>query len=365
MKGRWKAVPRLWLTVAAVGTLLLGCAEADAAYRLMFRNGTSVEIRSYEDLGDSIRYPRPGGTVVVRKSDLSGIEEATHVSPPTPLPGGLNIIAPVVPVSPPVRFESLPSPVWQAAAPAKQSAPILTVPWQPVGGDRLASGAILGLTAIALVIAGFAVVLFLTGSGAGTGEREGEGEGVARQQGPAGPEQEKTLATGAVKPLGVVLIGSYDVLSGATGVLAGLVGAAAGRVLAELPAFLLPAEGPAGLVVLSFAATVLGAVTLATGYGMWRFQPWGWRLQVIVCFTDIGLNVLGLLARPGSATGLVSVASLIIASAILVYIRRPRIRSLYATDARDLEEPLEPMPDDEPHTPALFDEELERDAQPR
>ena len=70
--------------ILAVALLTLGLSQAEAAYRLTFQNGTSVEVQSYEDLGDAIRYQRSGGRVVVPKANVSAIEEAVHLPPPTP-----------------------------------------------------------------------------------------------------------------------------------------------------------------------------------------------------------------------------------------------------------------------------------------
>ncbi len=65
--------------------LLLSFTGPDAAYRLTFQNGTSIEVRTYEDLGDAIRYPRFGGTVTTPKANLSSIEEVQS-APTTPAP---------------------------------------------------------------------------------------------------------------------------------------------------------------------------------------------------------------------------------------------------------------------------------------
>ena len=46
--------------ILAGALLVLGFSPAEAAYRLTFQNGTSVEVQSYEDLGDAIRYSRLG-----------------------------------------------------------------------------------------------------------------------------------------------------------------------------------------------------------------------------------------------------------------------------------------------------------------
>jgi len=68
------------------------------------------------------------------------------------------------------------------------------------------------------------------------------------------------------------------------------VGAVVGEVLAELPIFLIPADAPAALLILSIAAAGLGVLTLATAYGMWSLQGWGWRLQAALCVIDIPLQ---------------------------------------------------------------------------
>jgi hypothetical protein len=70
-------------------TVSLGMAApaVDAAYRLTFRNGTSVQVQSYEEGGEALRYPRYGGMVTVPRTDVTAIQE---VSPPTPPPGPVS-----------------------------------------------------------------------------------------------------------------------------------------------------------------------------------------------------------------------------------------------------------------------------------
>ncbi len=85
----------------AVVLLLLGFAGAEAAYRLTFQNGTRIEVRSYDDLGDAIRYPRSGGVVTVPKSSLSSIQEVpsapSNLPPPAAIP---QVPPPPIPLSP-------------------------------------------------------------------------------------------------------------------------------------------------------------------------------------------------------------------------------------------------------------------------
>jgi len=61
-------------------------ADAGAACRLHFRNGSSIEVGSYEDHGDSISYLRYGGVITVPKTALSTIENLTPVPPPSKPP---------------------------------------------------------------------------------------------------------------------------------------------------------------------------------------------------------------------------------------------------------------------------------------
>lgn len=49
-------------------------SKAEPAYRLHFRNGSTVKVDSYQDIGDSISYSRFGGIIVVPKAELAVIE---------------------------------------------------------------------------------------------------------------------------------------------------------------------------------------------------------------------------------------------------------------------------------------------------
>ena len=299
---------RGWVSRGLVGgllalvLLLVPCAGAEAAYRLTFQNGTSVEVQAYEDLGDAIRYPRLGGVVVVPKSSVSTIEEAVHFPPPTVLP-----TAPAVsrPGAPEARSGDRPS----GAVPAVPSftVPPIQIPslrWQWVGNTAIDPLSICILTGVALLVAIVGIVaLFMSNTWTRSpawGERGADDRRAARWE--------------AGRPLGIVLVGIYDVLCGLLMLSAGLVRAVEGQVVADLPVFLFPADVPIVLIVLSVVAMAFGAIALATAYGMWTFQAWGWRLQVVVCFTDILLNAHALLLNPPSAGSLFAVAALFVDS---------------------------------------------------
>ena len=320
--------------------LLLVCSAAEAAYRLTFQNGTSVEVQAYEDLGDAIRYPRLGGVVVVPKSSVSTIEEAVHFPPPTVLPSAPAVSRPGAPEE---RSGDRPS----GAAPAVPSftMPPLQIPslqWQRVGNTAIDPLSIRILTGVALVAALAGIVAFFMSNtwtrSPAWGERGADARWAARRKGG--------------RPLGIVLVGIYDGFFGLLMLSAGLVGAMTGQVIAELPVFLIPPDSPIVLILVSLAALVLGAFVLATAYGMWSLQTWGWRLQIVVCFTDILLNAHFLLVNPSSAGSLFAVAALFIDSGILVYVSRSELRDWYADQGWDSEEWGEPPTDHGPHTPS-------------
>ncbi len=130
MAWRGNAVSELWLALLAVTLLVFGSTEADAAYRLVFQNGTSVEVRSYEDLGDSLRYPRFNGTVTVPKANLSSIQEVP-AAPPNPSPA----TTPQLPPIPAPLSQTRQSPSVEASPPAAvrpAPAPVKPIPLAPI-----------------------------------------------------------------------------------------------------------------------------------------------------------------------------------------------------------------------------------------
>lgn len=149
----------LWGPVLALAATLFGCAEADAAYRLVFQNGTSLEVQSYEDLGEAIRYQRYGGSVVVSKAQVTMIQEVP--SPATaPFPP-----APRTPTAPSPRMnQGYPEPSRPAVnlpaaspSPIPRSAPTPSGPANPIGPFTMLSGALTifgGLTVIMLLVLG-------------------------------------------------------------------------------------------------------------------------------------------------------------------------------------------------------------------
>ena len=153
-----------WVSRGLVGvllalvSLLAPRAGAEAAYRLTFQNGTSVEVQAYEDLGDAIRYPRLGGVVVVPKSSVSTIEEAVHFPPPS--------VPPTAPaVSRPGAPEARSGDRSSGAVPAVPSftVPPIQIPsiqWPRLGNTAIDPLSIRILTGVALVAALAGIVAF-------------------------------------------------------------------------------------------------------------------------------------------------------------------------------------------------------------
>jgi Protein of unknown function (DUF2726) len=158
--GRSLRVPLLTVVL-----LMAGIPEADAAYRLTFQNGTSLEVQSYEDLGEAIRYQRYGGTVTVPKAHVTAIQEV-HSAPPALTPPGTPprlapVPSPTSPRSPPPAV----APAARMAPPgAARGAPVRSNHAQPVGQFGLVAGAVSiigGVAPLLLVLAGLALVFRL------------------------------------------------------------------------------------------------------------------------------------------------------------------------------------------------------------
>jgi uncharacterized membrane protein (DUF2068 family) len=115
----------------------------------------------------------------------------------------------------------------------------------------------------------------------------------------------------------------------------------------------MPVGAPIAVTVLFLAYAVLGAVVLSAAYGMWTLQAWGRRLQAGLCLFAIPLETFVLFATPPTAGSLLSVATLLIDGAILVYIGRPAVRTLYAGDALDVDDTCEAEIEEKRFTPSL------------
>jgi len=166
VRRQWNGVWRVWVLVAAA-LVMGGVSEVGAAYRLLFQNGYTIEVSSYEDLGEAIRYQRHGGSVVVPKTNLASITEVPDPAPPpsvlTPRPA---------PVTPPPVMQSpgqgSRSPATLPGAPPPPSpvhTPARPVPGRAPNAFSVVSGAafVMGPLILVLVCGGLilAVILFL------------------------------------------------------------------------------------------------------------------------------------------------------------------------------------------------------------
>jgi hypothetical protein len=221
------------------------------------------------------------------------------------------------------------------------------LPWPRAGDTALTVGTVRILGGVAVLLAFIAAVLFFIPRYL---EREA---GAAANWHPAMP-QARPGSGPPGRPLGVVLIGVYDVVCGCTALSVGLAGVWLGELIGTLPSFLIPIGAPIAVTVLSFAYATFGAVILAAAYGMWTLQAWGRRLQAALCLLDIPLETFLLFATHPTAGSLLSVAALLIDGAILVYIARPAVRALYADDALDVDDTGEAeIIEEERFTPSL------------
>lgn len=128
--GRLARLPFCWRFVVGIGIALLSVSwpSAEAAYRLSFRNGTNVEVSSYEDLGEAVRYPRLGGTVTVPKAHLLGIEEVSHLpAPEKPAPQRPAAPSRPVPSASPPPAHATPRAAGPAPVPPPQGDPFVFV----------------------------------------------------------------------------------------------------------------------------------------------------------------------------------------------------------------------------------------------
>ena len=132
-----------------------------------------------------------------------------------------------------------------------------------------------------------------------------------------------------MRPLGVTLVGLYQILRGVVGVLFGLSILAFAGLAAKLAS--LAAEGNAVDRLLhsfghaaGFAIIVFGALHLAAGYGLLQMRNWGRLLTLL--FSAIGL----VLVLPGVMfMHVFSLSFGVINAAIIFYLAMPPIKRAF------------------------------------
>jgi hypothetical protein len=141
VRRQWDGVWRVWGLLAAA-LVLGGVSEVEAAYRLVFQNGSVLEVSAYEDLGEAIRYQRHGGSVVVPKASLASITEVPDPAPPP------SVLPPrPAPVTPPASVQSpgqgsRPPVTIPGAAPSPAPAPARPVPGRAPNPFSFISGTV-------------------------------------------------------------------------------------------------------------------------------------------------------------------------------------------------------------------------------
>jgi uncharacterized membrane protein (DUF2068 family) len=114
------------------------------------------------------------------------------------------------------------------------------------------------------------------------------------------------------RPLGVVLVSILSAFFGAVIFVAGLVGTA-------FPS-LLPIDSWLG-----FSLFIVGALAIATAYGLWTFQRWGRGLTIVTNVISIPQGIL-----MDGRLGLVDVFGIAHSVMIIGYLCTPKIKKLYA-----------------------------------
>lgn len=135
--------------------------------------------------------------------------------------------------------------------------------------------------------------------------------------------------------LGVIVMAWLAILSGAFGALVGGFAVLAGAALDVAAAGKLNMEGVSGiaLVIVGLAFMISGVAQIIFGIGLWQLRGWAWTLGVVLH----SITLLGALG--GLFTGAFTVQSIItivVSSAILIYLLSPRVRNLFHERARAL-----------------------------
>ena len=143
--------------------ILGGAGRAEAAYRVVLQNGSSFEARAYEDLGDSIRYQRLGGTMVVPKGSVVSITEVPDLPSPSPAPPA-RPPAPIPPATlqgPGLAIQPPANSAVPASRPDPEAAPRRHATAKAPDGMAMVSGAVSMIGGFALLIL-FAAAVLLT-----------------------------------------------------------------------------------------------------------------------------------------------------------------------------------------------------------
>ena len=126
------------------------------------------------------------------------------------------------------------------------------------------------------------------------------------------------------KPVGIVLIAIYSAFAGLLSFLGGLI-------------FILASAIPdvsAWFYILSVVFILFGVLLLASVYGLWSFQSWGWRFTFWLYIVSIPLGIISIFpiwpeSKMSVGNTLFQLFGIAIAVAVILYIEKEEIKSLY------------------------------------
>ena len=124
---------------------------------------------------------------------------------------------------------------------------------------------------------------------------------------------------GAKKPLGIVLIAVYSAFSGVLFLLFGAVTMFAAQVSAWFS-------------LLASALMVVGALLIASCYGLWTLQPWGLKTARAIYAVSIPLGFVAMLPDRTAGNIVLQLIGIGIDVWVLVYLAKSTTKSIYSAE---------------------------------
>ena len=129
------------------------------------------------------------------------------------------------------------------------------------------------------------------------------------------------------KPMGIVLVVIYTALSGVLSLLAFVLAISALGILAVAHV-----KASTFLILQTFLGLPFGVLALATAYGLWSFQTWGYTLAKLLYPLVIAYDLITILAHLSAKNIIVlQLAEIGFAIWIFVYLLKPQTKALYHT----------------------------------
>lgn len=127
-----------------------------------------------------------------------------------------------------------------------------------------------------------------------------------------------TGSTTNKKPIGIVLIAIYTGFSALLSLGMGIPAMFLGQFAAEA-------------ALISIFLITFGVLALATTYGLWTLEDWGYKLAKIVYMISIPLGVVALASDTSTGNIVMQIIGIAVAAWILFYLFKPEIKSLYVS----------------------------------